>query len=211
MIKLVAFDLDGTIADTIPMCSEAFKLAVTPYCSKDLSESDIVETFGLNEEGMIKQVISKDWEKALNDFYTIYEQMHTIRIQPFSGIRELITKLKEESIITPLITGKGQRSCNITLRHLKMEALFDSISVGTPDKNTKAESMMKLMLNYNIQPTEVVYVGDEYSDITACRKVGVRCLSAAWGASPSKIEMLEKENQGYVFSSVKSLRSFLLK
>lgn len=31
MIKLVAFDLDGTIADTIPMCIEAFKQAVTPY------------------------------------------------------------------------------------------------------------------------------------------------------------------------------------
>ena len=211
MIRLVAFDLDGTIADTIPMCIESFKLAVAPYNSKELSENDIVKTFGLNEEGMIKQVISEDWEKALIDFYTIYEQMHTIRLQPFSGIRELITELKEKSIITPLITGKGQRSCNITLRHFKMEALFDSISVGTPYKNIKAESMMKLMLDYNIQPTEMVYVGDEYSDITACRKVGVRCLSAAWGASPSKIEMLEKENQGYVFNSVKSLRSFLLK
>ena len=36
MIKLVAFDLDGTIADTIPMCIEAFKQAVSPYASKIL-------------------------------------------------------------------------------------------------------------------------------------------------------------------------------
>lgn len=211
MIKLVAFDLDGTIADTIPMCIEAFKLAVTPYFSKELSEDDIVKTFGLNEEGMIKQVVSEDWEKALIDFYSIYEQMHTICLQPFVGIRELITDLKEKSIITPLITGKGQRSCNITLHHFEMETLFDTVSVGTSDKNTKAESMVKVMLNYNIQPTEMVYVGDAFSDITACRKVGVRCLSAAWEASPSKMEKLEKENQGYVFSSVESLRSFLLK
>ena len=58
MIKLVAFDLDGTIADTIPMCIEAFKQAVSPYASKILSEDDIVKTFGLNEEGMIKEVVS---------------------------------------------------------------------------------------------------------------------------------------------------------
>lgn len=210
MIKLVAFDLDGTIADTIPMCIKAFKQAVTPYTSKRITENDIVKTFGLNEEGMIRQIISEDWEKALIDFYMIYEQMHTMHFQPFSGIRELITELKEKSIITPLITGKGQRSCNITLRHFDMETLFDCISVGTPDKNMKAESMVKLMLNYNIQPTEMAYVGDEFSDITACCKVGVRCLSAAWEASPSKIEKLEKENQGYVFSSIKSLRSFLM-
>ena len=31
MIKLVAFDLDGTIGDTIPMCLKALKNAVTPY------------------------------------------------------------------------------------------------------------------------------------------------------------------------------------
>ena len=31
MIKLVAFDLAGTIGDTIPMCLKALKKAVTPY------------------------------------------------------------------------------------------------------------------------------------------------------------------------------------
>ena len=211
MIKLVAFDLDGTIADTIPMCIEAFKQAVSPYASKILSKDDIVKTFGLNEEGMIKEVVSEDWEKALIDFYVIYKEMHTVYIQPFVGIRELITELKENSIIVSLITGKGQRSCDITLRHFEMEALFDSISIGSPDRNTKAESMAELMSKYNIQSAEMVYVGDEFSDITACSKVGIQCLSAAWIASLSKMKKLEKENQGYVFSSIKSLHSFLKK
>ena len=201
MIKLVAFDLDGTIADTIPMCIEAFKQAVSPYASKILSKDDIVKTFGLNEEGMIKEVVSEDWEKALIDFYVKYKEMHTVYIQPFAGIRELITELKKNSIIVSLIT----------LHHFEMEALFDSISIGSPDRNTKAESMAELMSKYNIQPAEMVYVGDEFSDITACSKVGIQCLSAAWIASLSKMKKLEKENQGYVFSSIKSLHSFLKK
>ena len=37
MIKLITFDLDGTIADTIPMCIEAFKQAEVPYQSKVFS------------------------------------------------------------------------------------------------------------------------------------------------------------------------------
>ena len=50
MIKLVAFDLDGTIGDTIPMCLKALKKAVTPYVTlNDVSENDILETFGLND------------------------------------------------------------------------------------------------------------------------------------------------------------------
>ena len=45
MIKLVAFDLDGTIGDTIPMCLKALKKAVTPYVTlNDVSENDILET-----------------------------------------------------------------------------------------------------------------------------------------------------------------------
>ena len=49
MIKLVAFDLDGTIGDTIPMCLKALKKAVTPYFNLNVvSVNDILENFGLN-------------------------------------------------------------------------------------------------------------------------------------------------------------------
>ena len=49
-IKLVAFDLDGTIADTLPLCIKAFRMAVQTYISQTVSEDDIITTFGLNEE-----------------------------------------------------------------------------------------------------------------------------------------------------------------
>lgn len=39
MIKLVAFDLDGTIGDTIPMCLKALKKAVTPYVTRHWANS----------------------------------------------------------------------------------------------------------------------------------------------------------------------------
>lgn len=56
MIKMVAFDFDGTIADTIPMCIQAFKKAVSPYTGHELTEYEILQTFGLNEIGMLKQL-----------------------------------------------------------------------------------------------------------------------------------------------------------
>lgn len=31
MFKIVAFDMDGTIADTIPMCIKAFHNSISPY------------------------------------------------------------------------------------------------------------------------------------------------------------------------------------
>ena len=54
MIKLIAFDLNGTIGDIIPMRIPAFRKAVEPYIMRNLTQTEIVQTFGLNEEGVIR-------------------------------------------------------------------------------------------------------------------------------------------------------------
>lgn len=167
MIKLVAFDLDGTIGDTIPMCLKALKKAVTPYVTlNDVSENDILETFGLNEKGMIKKLVGYNWENALDDFYVIYEQMHIMCPRPFDGITELIEKLKKKSILIALVTGKGEKSCAITLRQFNMDTCFDKVKTGNPFKNNKAENFRELLADYKLQPDEMIYIGDTVSDIS---------------------------------------------
>lgn len=208
MIKLVAFDLDGTIADTLPICIKAFKEAVEPYVHHSLSEKDVVRTFGLDEEGMVKQVVDKDWEKALQDFYRDYEKLLAECPKPINGITELIKWLKNKSVIVNLITGKGQTTCAATLKHLGMDKSFGKIETGSPVKNRKAEAMKEMLSEYHLTPEEMVYVGDAPSDITACREAGVRCLSAAWATFPQVFPILEAENNGNVFYSVKELQDF---
>ena len=83
MIKLIAFDLDGTIGETVPMCIRAFEKAVSPYAGRTLSEREITQTFGLNEVGMIKMVAGEKWQEALHDFYPVYEKMHEECPEPY--------------------------------------------------------------------------------------------------------------------------------
>ncbi len=210
MIKLVAFDLDGTIGDTIPVCIKAFKMAVESYTEHELSEEDIIQTFGLNEEGMIKQIIANDYRTvALHDFYAIYKDIHRLCPHPFPDIKELIGELKDNSILVALITGKGTRSCDITLQQFGMEDFFDKIETGSPEKNRKAEAIKELLACYKLAPNEMVYVGDALSDITECDKAGIKCLSAAWGVSSTTAKLLNERNRESVFYSIESLRDFL--
>ncbi|MBQ4280058.1 MAG: HAD family hydrolase [Rikenellaceae bacterium] len=211
MIKLVGFDLDGTIGDTIPMCIEAFREAVAPYAGHALADEEIVQTFGLNEEGMVRRVAGERWEEALEDFYEVYERMHDRCPRPFDGMAELIEELKRHGIAVALVTGKGERSCGITLRRFGMASCFGRIETGSPERNRKAEALADLMAHYGIGPDEMVYVGDALSDITACREAGVRCLSAAWAVPPDIAERQEAENPGAVFPSVGALRDHLQK
>lgn len=212
MIKMVAFDLDGTIGDTIPMCIKTFQQAVTPYTQRKLSKKEIIQTFGLNEEGMIKRIVTNNnWEKALSDFYVLYKEAHISCPHPFDGIIELIKELKANSISTVLITGKGEKSCSITLRQFGMDTCFDKIETGSPVKNRKPEAIKNLLFKTQLRSDEIVYIGDTISDIEACKEVGIRCLSAAWGVSSKAVCQLESYNKDYVFYTVKSLRDFLMK
>ncbi|MCD8061294.1 MAG: HAD family hydrolase [Akkermansiaceae bacterium] len=208
MIKLIAFDLDGTIGETIPMCIKAFKQAVSPYAGHVLSEREIVQTFGLNEAGMIKMVAGEKWQEALHDFYPIYEKMHEECPKPYEGIYELIKTLQAAGILVALITGKGEKSCMITLEKFGMQDLFCSIKTGSEDKPNKAEAITELLHFYQLEKEEFCYVGDTVSDAAACRTAGVACLSAAWGAG-ADVAALEEANPSKVFSSVKDLLHFL--
>ncbi len=209
MIKLIAFDLDGTIGETVPMCIRAFEQAVSPYAGRTLSEREITQTFGLNEVGMIKVVAGEKWREALHDFYPVYEQMHDECPEPYEGICELIHTLKDAGILVALITGKGEKSCRITLEKFGMQDLFCCVKTGAEDRPNKAEAIEELLDAYHVEKDEFYYIGDAASDVTACKKAGVPCLSAAWGTT-ADIGGLEKANPSRVFFSIEDLSHFLL-
>ncbi|OUQ55668.1 phosphoglycolate phosphatase [Tyzzerella sp. An114] len=207
MFKVVAFDMDGTIADTIPMCIEAFKNSVSPYTNHELSEEEIVNTFGLNEVGMVKSVVSQNWKSAINDFYYQYEYLHNNVTEVFDGILNLFELLKYKKIIVALITGKGERSCAITLEKLGISKVFDDILYGSEISPNKKQNIEYILKKYNISKDEFCYIGDTVQDIKICQEVGVYCFSAAWQKT-SNVVALEKENPYYVFRNVKDLYKY---
>lgn len=209
MIKLIAFDLDGTIGETVPMCIKAFELAVSPYAGHTLNREEIIQTFGLNEIGMIKMVAGKKWREALHDFYPVYEKMHAECPNPYEGIHELINTLKANGILVALITGKGEKSCMMTLEKFGMQNLFCAIKTGAEDRPNKAEAISELLNAYHLAKDEFYYVGDAVSDVAASRKAGVTCLSAAWGTT-AETDKLKEMNPSNVFLTIRDLRHFLL-
>jgi len=208
MIKMIAFDFDGTIADTIPLCIKAFDLAVAPYVGHHLTPKEIANTFGIDEKGMIRSVVKKDWKLALRKFYGHYERLHGLCKQPFAGIFELIQYLKASGVMVVLITGKGRRSCDISLENIGMKNCFDRVMYGNAKKPNKENEILILMEKYSIQTNEFYYIGDAFSDVIACRKAGVHCLSVLW-ANTSDIDAVKKINDEHIFFRVSELRGFL--
>ena len=58
-IKAVIFDIDGTLANTIPLIIKAYRQAVEPLVHRSLTDDEIVATFGPSEEGSVRAMVPR--------------------------------------------------------------------------------------------------------------------------------------------------------
>jgi len=199
-IKAVIFDLDGTLAGTLPLCIEAFRRSIEPLIGRSLPDDEIISTFGPSEEGTIMALAPDHYEKGISAYLEYYNDLHDMCSTPFDGIKELLQTLKSKGIRIAMVTGKGEHSTAISLKYFGLQNFFEVIETGSPKGARKAEGIQLVLDGLkDVEKEEVIYVGDAPSDIIACKKVGVRVIAAAWAdtADPVKLNELEPNHIFY--------------
>ena len=199
-IKAIIFDLDGTLANTLPLCIEAFRQSVQPLINRAISDAEIIATFGPSEEGTIMALAPDHYDKGVADYLRFYKTLHNICSTPFNGIKELLVALQRKGIRIAMVTGKGKHSTAISLQYFGLEDFFEIIETGSPNGQKKAEGIQQVLeFLIGIQKEEVIYVGDAPSDIIASRNAGVRVVAAAWAATaePEKLIALSPDELFY--------------
>lgn len=199
-IKGIIFDLDGTIANTLPLCIAAFRKSVEPLAGKALSDEEIVATFGPSEEGTIMALVPQHYDQGVADYLLHYETMHNICEGPFEGITELIADLRAKGVKIAMVTGKGKYSTDISLKQFGMTNDFEFIETGSPEGPRKVQGI-EIVLNSwpELTKDEVIYVGDAPSDIHASRAAGIAVIAAAWAetAEPELLIPLQPDELFY--------------
>ena len=209
MLRLVAFDLDGTIGDTVDLSLRALREVVERHLGHTVTDADIDASIGLNDRGTLFRLLGYDDPNAVSTFTEIYRSLHHICPSAFNGIQQLIAYLRQQGLITALVTGKGIGSCSATLEQFGLLNAFDSILTGGFSKDIKADNLRYLLDKYGLEKQEAIYIGDTVRDIESCRDVGICCLTAAWASSANERRRCEQLNQGLVFSSVDKLSTYI--
>lgn len=183
LLKAVLFDLDGTLANTLPLCIEAFRLAVEPAAGRSLSDEEIIATFGPSEEGTIRALAPNRYEQSLADYLGNYERLHENYPIPFDGIVTLLHYLRCRGVRLGLVTGKGPESTRLSLRQFNLESIFEVIETGSSRGPRKVEALQHILSDWGLDPQDTVYIGDSPSDVTASRSVGIPVIAAGWSAT----------------------------
>jgi HAD superfamily hydrolase (TIGR01549 family) len=207
-LRAVIFDLDGTLADTLPLCITAFRLALEPATGRTLTDADIVATFGPSEEGTIQALAPDSYADSLAAYLRHYERLHAQYPSPFAGILALLQELRGRGIRLGLVTGKGAESTRISLRQLGLEGVFELVETGSPFGSRKTEALRHVLAAWNLAPSAAVYIGDTPSDIETARAAGVPVVVAAWAATADAkaLQALHPDTLAY---SLADLRAWL--
>lgn len=197
----LVFDLDGTLADTIPVCVEAFRRTVLRHAGRDMSRAEIVSLFGPTEEGMLQRVLADDWRAALPDYLAHYAELHD-GLAPFPGLCDALQRLRAAGARLAIVTGKGPRTTALSCRLLGLEGLFDPVATGSDAGAVKDRAIRGVLAGWGSPARCVAYVGDAPADVRAARAARVTAVAAAW-APRCEAAALEAERPDALFRDVR--------
>ena len=196
------FDFDGTIADTHQYIVEIsnrlskefnFKL-IHPHELDQLKEKTSQEMIiHLNVPVMkIPAILARaksEFEKGLSS------------LQPIKGLKETLLELKKMGFMLGIVSSNSQENISKFLKNHHID-IFDFIQ-PTRMVWSKNTALKKILKNHNLNPYQVIYIGDEMRDIDAAHKAGLRVISVGWGYNSEK--SLKKKRPNYLVRNPEDL------
>ena len=200
MSKLILFDFDGTIVDTIP------------YIRKIVEEVSV--DHGVNIEfPLLRKMPTKDYVESLHvplgkmPFILLDLKKRLTEnydIKPFPGMLELLNELSKRHQVG-IVSGNSKKR----IEEFCIEKKLDFIKDIEEDSSLfgKDHHINLIMKRREVTPDETIYVGDEERDIQAAKNSGVRCVAVAWGLKSKGL--LKKYQPDYVVDSPADLKKLL--
>ena len=230
MIKLVTFDLDGTLLDT----AQDFFLAVNTLRDKyGIEEADFNEVRSRVSEGAIslasyamridyksdskeeliedgQLIANKDLELFRLELLDIYKKCSIKNTSIFEGIDLVLNSLNDREGCWGIVTNKprffAEDIVEATLG--TYEPAFLICPDDTGKRKPSPEGLKLACKKTNIFPEDSIYIGDHSIDIIAGKAAGMKTVAAAYGYVPIG-ENAKDWHANFVASSPEEILNFI--
>jgi HAD superfamily hydrolase (TIGR01549 family) len=183
--RTAIFDLDGTLADTLPLIYEAFDAALRPTVGRRLDDAEIRALFGPPDNYLIREKVGEaDYEAAFGRYVEVYEREHERLVTAFHGIDEVTRRAADAGMKLGVVTGKSRQTALFTLESLGLLPAFDAIYAGDDVERQKPdpEAVIKILHDLGHDPaTPGAFIGDSAADVIAGRAAGLTTIAVTWG------------------------------
>jgi phosphoglycolate phosphatase len=204
-LKLIMFDLDGTLVDTIQDISDALNYALRPYGVKRLTVVDTMEMVGEGVSRLVEKAIPIEKLHLKNDvmsrFIEYYSEHLADNSKVYPYVRNTLENLK--GFTKAVISNKREAPSKRLLEELGLSEYFDLIigSDTAGKRKPSPEPVLYAVTRLGSNPEESIIVGDSNYDIEAGEKAGVKTVAVTYGYRPR--ESLLKAD--YIIDDIREL------
>ena len=191
-IRAAIIDLDGTMVDTAPDFQVAINRMRDELHLAPLALDTIVDFVGKGSENLMRRALGVDFEKsevesrfdhALERYQHHYLQINGDHSELYAGVHEGLVAMKKGGVRLACVTNKPIAFARPLLEKKGLIDLFEVIYGGDSLAHKKPHPLPMLTVcnDFNLQPAQVVAIGDSSNDSEAARAAGCRVLTVPYG------------------------------
>lgn len=215
MVKLIIFDLDGTLLNTIADLANSTNYALS-YCGFPVHNEKEYNFFvgnGINklfERALPEGEKTKDnIRKVREQFLLYYDKHNTDFSTPYPGVSSLLKSLESKGISLAVASNKYQAATSKLVNYFFPDISFIEV-LGQRDGITPKPDpaiVYDILAAANVKKEEVLYVGDSGVDMQTAKNAGIVSVGVTWGFRPRA--ELETFSARYIVDSAEDILSIL--
>ncbi|HOB37303.1 MAG TPA: HAD family hydrolase [Candidatus Avimonas sp.] len=212
--KVVVFDLDGTLVNTLDDIAEAANFALAENELPPRLASDYSKLVGNGIYKLAERATRSTKQPVINkfvkDFLWYYDRNCTRSSKPYRWIPEMLEKLHAAGVRMFVVTNKPDEQAQKIIRNFFGTKIFEGVYGNKEGRKTKPDPDLVLWLlrRAGASPAESLFIGDSSVDIFTAINAGMKSAGVAWGFR--SVDELRMAGADYIFDKPDEIVSALL-
>ncbi|GGM24372.1 HAD-IA family hydrolase [Pseudomonas asuensis] len=210
--KLLVFDWDGTLCDSIGRIVEVMQSAAADLGVPVRSDQSIKSIIGLGLPEAIQTLYPEMTQKDIERFRQCYSDHFIMREQEpspfFSGVAEGLAAFRRKGYRLAVATGKSRRGLDRVLAAKGLIDFFD-VTRCADETASKPDPLMlnEILAHCDVHPSKALMIGDAPFDLEMARRAQIASVAVSYGAQ--SIEVLRDYEPTLVIDRFEELRVWL--
>lgn len=214
MLKVVIFDLDGTLLNTLEDLGRAVNYALSLRGFPLHSLDEYRGMVGHGVRNLVTVALPKELQAdnalidaALADFKAYYTAHIDVHTRPYAGMVEVVQQLHARGVKLAIASNKFQSGTETLIAEFFPGIPFVAVLGNRPGYPLKPdpEIVGEVLRQASASPSEAAMVGDSLTDMKTAANGGIRGIAVNWG-----YRLLEPSPAYTLVSSPKELLSLLI-
>ncbi|OAT81256.1 HAD-IA family hydrolase [Desulfotomaculum copahuensis] len=181
-VEVVLFDLDGTLADSLPLIEHTYRL-VFEEMGIPWGEDAVMGWIGRTIRDIAEYFAGRRAQEFIERYQMHYHREHDKYTALFPETLPMLAGLKQRGLRLGIVTSKGRTGAMRTVNFTGLAPYMDTVVTAHDVEKHKPlpDPVLEALRRLAAPPERAVYVGDSQFDIQAGRTAGTRTLGVTWG------------------------------